>query len=320
MNRKIFRDKALEKLSSPDNINELVSVTSRRSWLALFALAGITLALILWSVFGKLSKTVSGQGILIQSGGIAEVNVLSAGVIDSVFVQEGQAVNVGTPIALIADPSLEIQVKNIVNQINGLEKDSLPNKVLINQLKEEIEKLRQNPEKISYILSSYKGRVIEITGKKGDFVEAGFPISNIEIKQNDNSALQAVIYVAPEEGKKIKAKMNVRIAPSTIKVEEYGYVEGVVQNVSEYPATRYGMEKVLGNPDLVRTFSEGEPPIAVTVKLRQNPQNKNFYQWTSQRGQNLEINPGTLCSASIIVGKVSPIELLLPTLRENLDI
>lgn len=320
MNRKIFRDKALEKLSSPDNINELVSVTSRRSWLALFALAGITFALILWSIFGKLSKTVSGQGILIQAGGIAEVNVLSAGVIDSVFVKEGQPVNVGTPIALIADPSLEIQVKNLSNQIYTLEKDSIPNTVLIKQLKDEIRKLRQNPEKISYILSSYRGKVIEITGKKGDFVDAGFPISNIEVKQNDDAALEAIIYVAPEEGKKIKSKMTVRVAPSTIKVEEYGYVEGIVQNVSEYPATRYGMEKVLGNPDLVRTFSEGEPPIAVTVKLIQNPNNKKFYQWTSERGQSLEINPGTLCSASIIVGNVRPIELLLPTLRENLDI
>lgn len=320
MNRKIFRDKALERLSSPDNINELVSVTSRRSWLALLALSGITFALIIWSIFGKLSKTVAGQGILIQAGGIAEVNVLSAGVIDSVFVQEGQQVNVGTPIALITDPSLEIQTKNIVNQINKLEKDSIPHKVLIQQLKDKITKLRQDPQKTSYILSSYKGKVIEITSKKGDFVEAGFPLSNIEIKQHENAALRAVIYVAPEEGKKIKANMVVRIAPSTIKVEEYGYVEGIVQNVSEYPATRYGMEKVLGNPDLVRSFSEGEPPIAVTVKLKQNPQNKKLYQWTSQRGKNLEINPGTLCLASIIIGKVSPIELLIPTLRGNLEI
>jgi hypothetical protein len=63
----IFRQEALERLSSPERLDELMHVTSPRSWIALAALGGLIVAALIWSIFTTLSTTVSGSGV-VESG------------------------------------------------------------------------------------------------------------------------------------------------------------------------------------------------------------------------------------------------------------
>ena len=110
--KQVFREKALERLSSPDNIQELVQVTSTRSWLALIALGGLIFALLLWSFLGELPKTVNGKGILIQSGGIADITAIGSGIVEQVLVSEGESVSKNDTIATVAQPELRLQIEN----------------------------------------------------------------------------------------------------------------------------------------------------------------------------------------------------------------
>ncbi|NJO02948.1 MAG: NHLP bacteriocin system secretion protein [Bacteroidia bacterium] len=113
MTRTIFRKKALEKLSSPDNIHEMVQVTSSRSWLALLALVSLVIFLIAWSFFGELPKSIQGQGILIQSGGLAEVTLLGSGIVNQLLVEEGDYVQKDDTLAIVAQPELQLQIRNL---------------------------------------------------------------------------------------------------------------------------------------------------------------------------------------------------------------
>ena len=97
-------------------------------------------------------------------------------------------------------------------------------------------------------------------------------------------------------------------------MEEYGYIEGVVTKVSEYPASRQGMERVLGNAELAQTFSKLEAPIAIHVRLK-TAKTSSGYKWTSASGPDMRIKGGTLCAAKIVIAKQRPISLLLPFLR-----
>lgn len=413
MAHKIFREKALEKLSSPDNIHELVQVTSSRSWLALLALLGLVLAFVSWSVLGELPKTVRGKGILIQSGGIAEVTLLGSGIVNQILVKEGDYIKREDTIAIVAQPELQIQIgnlreklsyiedkrdnlvkydikdfvkrellkekyrledriyqmqgaqKNLGEQTTNLEKlfsqkvitkdklnkvrlayirqqrsllvyenelQKIKNQLIganipqireLEELESQIQDLRQQIDELNvrftlsaYVRSPYEGRVIELMTKKGRLIELGAPVVSIEVANQISSDLEAIIYVPPDEGKKVKRGMMVRVAPSTVKIEEFGYITGTVKQVSEYPSTRYGMIRVLGNEDLVNTFSKDESPIAIFVKLE--PANTpSGFRWTSADGPDLEINAGTLCQANIIIDHQRPISLLFPFLRQK---
>lgn len=405
MGREIFRKKALEKLASPDNIHEMVQVTSTRSWLALLAITGMIIAFIAWSIFGELPKTVRGQGILIQSGGIAEVTLLGSGIVSQILVDEGEIVSKDDTIAIVAQPELQLQIENtedkliylrnkrdkiirfvndpnvrrlfeqkyiledqlnnyqrlerllserLVSQKDILEPEKL-NQIRLeyirterkdllvqNELKKinndlvkanfsqadeledleaEIQDLRRQIDELnvrltlsSYVKSPYEGKVIELMTKRGQLIEVGAPVVSIEVANPISSELEAIIYVPPDEGKKVKKGMSARVAPSTVKIEEFGYIEGTVTKVSEYPSTRYGMARVLGNQDLVQTFSRDESPIAITVRLVK-AQTNSGYAWTSADGPDIDINAGTLCDANVVIARQKPITLLLPFVK-----
>lgn len=313
MNRPIFREKALEKLSSPDNIHEVIQVTSAKSWLAIFALTGLMFAFLGWAIFGEIPKIADGQGIMIQSGGIAEINSLGAGIIREIKVNEGDIVKQGDTIAIIEQPELELHLKNYKAKLKELiERNAEISE--INDMKREIEEFQVKLATASYIKSSYEGKIIELVVKKGQLIETGLPVASIEIKNGIQNALEAIIYITPDEGKKVTVGMSVKIAPSTVRVEEHGYIEAEVVKISEYPATRSGMMSVLGNAALVDAFLKGEPPISVRVKLKTD-KTYSGYQWTSVEGPEQKIKSGTLCNAYIITETQNPISLVMPFFR-----
>lgn len=58
----MFRQTALERLSTPERLDELMHVTSPRYWIALLALGGLLVTALIWSGFTTISTTVSGAG------------------------------------------------------------------------------------------------------------------------------------------------------------------------------------------------------------------------------------------------------------------
>ena len=66
MQNPIFRKVALERLSSPEQLDQLMTVTSPRGWLALVGFGSLLALGLVWSIFATIQVTVPGKGILIQ--------------------------------------------------------------------------------------------------------------------------------------------------------------------------------------------------------------------------------------------------------------
>ena len=64
MRRQIFRKVALERLSSPEQLDVLMQITSPAGWLALAALVALLLVGVLWSVLGIVELPVAGRARL----------------------------------------------------------------------------------------------------------------------------------------------------------------------------------------------------------------------------------------------------------------
>jgi len=106
----IFRQAALDRLSSPEQLDRLMRVTNPQGWAALGGLCLVLVFVLGWSIFGRLPTTIAGTGILLSSEGIREIEVLASGVVTDLRVRVGDAVAVGDTIARVGQPLLEQRV------------------------------------------------------------------------------------------------------------------------------------------------------------------------------------------------------------------
>jgi HlyD family secretion protein len=108
---KIYRKVALDRMSSPEQLDALLRVTRPRTWLALLALIAVLAAALAWGYFGEITRRVSGQGVLIRSGGVRNVVPLGAGQVLEINVRVGDPVAVGQVIGTVAQPALVEQIR-----------------------------------------------------------------------------------------------------------------------------------------------------------------------------------------------------------------
>lgn len=162
------------------------------------------------------------------------------------------------------------------------------------------------------ITSSDDGRVVEVLAVDGQMTTAGEPVLRLE---GITGPLEAIVYLPAADGKKVKAGMSVRISPSTVRPEEFGYITGTVRSVSGFPATAKAMQRLLQHEGLVTALSGKGTPFEVRVTLEPNDKAASGYRWTSGRGPDLQLMSGTLASALVTERTQRPIELVLPFVR-----
>jgi len=410
----IFRKVALERLSSPEQLDQLVQVTDPRGWLALTGLSALLVAAIGWGIWGSIPTEARGEGILLRKGGVSAIVSAANGQVEEILVAVGDVIAKGQPVATIRQEALSRQIKdnqsklaalrseyanalrsadqqkqlrardlaqqraNLELSIGTIEKElalllqrveaekSLLDDGLITkqaylatqqalsskqnelagqrlelkgldlktleadrQLDQQLEarqtairdlelatrELNAQLEETVNVRSQYSGRVLEIVADRGAVVSPGTPLLSVEVDSED---LRAMLFVPASAGKRVQKGMQVRVAPSTVKREEYGALLGQVVWVAEYPSTSLGMRRLLNNEALVTKLMEQGPPIQVDVVLTPDAETPTGYRWSSSRGPNLKISSGTLASGDIIVKKDRPISLVIPALREKL--
>ena len=108
---KIFRKVALERMSSPEQLDQLLRVTTPKSWLALLSLIALLAVAVAWGYCRRLTTRVSGQGVLIRAGGVRNVVPLGAGQVLDIHVRVGDKVAVGQVIGTVAQPALVEKIR-----------------------------------------------------------------------------------------------------------------------------------------------------------------------------------------------------------------
>lgn len=319
MNRYVFRKVALDRLSSPEQLDTLLTVTQPRAWLALVGIGCLLLAVMVWSFSGSISTKVYGQGILVKSEGVQNIVSTVNGQLTDLSVQEGDTVERGDVIARISQPQLLADIYALQVEYEQLRarEETQEQSAQLAALERELARLRAELEVSSRIVSPVSGQVVEVKVNKRDFVEVGTPIVSLELTGGQIKDLEAVMYVPAEDGKTIFPGMEVQLAPSSVKKEEYGYMVGRVVSVAEYPASFQGMMRTLGNEELVRSLAGGGPVLEVRVDLIPDETTASGYKWTSSQGPPHAINSGTLVAGAITVDRQPPIALLFPHYRSR---
>ncbi|MDJ0680074.1 MAG: NHLP bacteriocin system secretion protein [Xenococcaceae cyanobacterium MO_167.B52] len=104
----IFRSSALDRLSSPEQLDQLMQVVSPKDWLPLAGLAIFGSLGLFWSIFGSIPITVTAKGILINPRGVLQFQSPISGQLQSLNIRTGQCVQKDEILAII-DPSAKKQ-------------------------------------------------------------------------------------------------------------------------------------------------------------------------------------------------------------------
>jgi len=107
MSANIFRSAAIERLSTPDRLDQPLRITTPLGWLALTALMALVVAGCVASVVILVPVKVPGEGIIISPPGIRDVPFASSGRLAEVLVHTGAHVTRGEVVARLDQPELK---------------------------------------------------------------------------------------------------------------------------------------------------------------------------------------------------------------------
>ena len=106
----IFREAALERLSTPERLDQGLTVVGSASWALLAGLTVLVIGGLIWSVLVVVPVTVKGEGILLSPGGVLGVTSASPGRVTQFLAQTGDAIKVGQVVAQLDQPELRAQL------------------------------------------------------------------------------------------------------------------------------------------------------------------------------------------------------------------
>lgn len=115
-------------------------------------------------------------------------------------------------------------------------------------------------------------------------------------------------YVPIGTSKKIKQGMAVQISPDYASREEYGYINGTVESIGTSIVTSDTLESNFYDPQIVLpTVSTAmQTGNVVEIKIKMG-------DWSTEKGESLEITDGTECVMGVVVGETRPIEFVINT-------
>lgn len=469
-NPNLFRKEAIDRLSSPERLDQLMQVVHPKKWIPLAAMGSVVTASLIWSVCGRIPITVAGQGVIVYPSRVVAFQSPSSGSIRSLEVRVGDTVKKGqvlatidqtelqknlqlaqtklaqlqeqdrnanvlqlqrnrvdqdatrqerqalqqsleatqaaTPIlqqkgleaiqrerqnllqqlqttqallptfqqrlgtrqmllqegAISADTVLQAkqdllssqtkmsevgsqlkqldvkeadaqqqylqnlnQVKQIQAQIRELDAkvatQAEQDLATITNRKKEIQdtertiaQLEQQLKDKSRVISPYNGRILELAVVSGQSLEQGAKFGTIEA-QEQSDRLMSVVYFPVSEGKKVQKGMELQITPSIVKRERFGGIVGTVTNISAFPVTKEGAASVVGGTELLQGLTSASPQLQVFAELKEDPSTFSRFRWSSSKGPQMAITPGTTASVRVTVAEQAPITFVLPILR-----
>jgi len=215
----MFRKAAVDKVSSPEQLDLMMQVTSPVGWLALVTVGVILIVAGVWSVVGSIPELVDGSGTLFRGERLVEVKASMAGTVMELNVRPNAMIQAGQIIARIrrnqagleeksADEMTiaknEAMVESKRNEIANLRaqralQGSLvaqglkpanalldwDNRILqaegeLNSIDKETRVLKARMVTTAEVATPDAGRVVEVIKSSGDQIHEGEPIIRIE--------------------------------------------------------------------------------------------------------------------------------------------
>lgn len=295
MSTGIFRKSALERISSPEQLNEYIKITNPGVWSILLACLVLLVAVGFWAFSGNVSDTVHAFGIIFPEHGVAQVVPAAGGRITNMRVKVGDYVEAGQILAVIPQ-------EDLIRQINEARSARVPNEDYIADLIVEYESK-------SLVLSPVSGIVLSAR-RTDETVSSTDVIATIVKLEKYADKQQVIAYVPAAAAQKLKEGMEVQVSPEFAPREEYGFIYGHITGVGTYPVSEADVLAAVGNRQYAERLFPRENSVEVRVTLAVDPSSPNGVRWSNDKGRQLPLPLGTYCRLQIVVQNYRPIQLM----------
>lgn len=108
-----FRQQALAKLQSPEELDLPVRFARPRGWLVLSVTVAVVAAASVWAVTGSVASTVSAPAVLTHGEGSYILQSPAAGQVTAVLAKEGERLPAGSPVLEVRTAGGEAVVRTV---------------------------------------------------------------------------------------------------------------------------------------------------------------------------------------------------------------
>ncbi len=116
----LFRKKALDALSTPEQIDQPMQLLRPGYWTLLIALLGFGGSILLWSIFGRLTIRIQGKGVLTMPNNLHLLQSEAFGRVKTMDVDVGMCVKQGETVATIQPVRLLLDEKKTEEELAKL--------------------------------------------------------------------------------------------------------------------------------------------------------------------------------------------------------
>ncbi|MER6995625.1 HlyD family efflux transporter periplasmic adaptor subunit [Streptomyces sp. NPDC000410] len=287
-----FRQKALSKLQSPEEIDLPVRFARPQGWLVLTVTVVAMAAASFWAITGSVSSTLSAPGILTHAQGSYVLQSPVAGQVTEVLAAEGKRLPAGAPLLKVRTATREDQPEDRPEDRQGEQGDESADDTVIRTIA--------------------AGRVTALVATIGAVVTTGADVAVLERVDDASAPLMAMLYLPAEGGSTVPAGARVDLTVQSVPSQQYGVLRGRVKAIGRTAQTRQQITGFLGDSQLGEQFSRPGRPVPVLVELERSPRTESGYAWSSAGGPPYAIDSMTLTTGSVHLADQRPIDWLLP--------
>ena len=280
--------------AQPEPLDDLLRVTAPREWLLLAAIAVALLAALAWSVFAGVERTVTHGGTLVRPGERHALVAAASGIVTEVAAEVGDRIEAGEAIARLRLPELDWRQRLVQAQVAALEEGAGARAedtagtwraLALAAARAELIELAALGAAGAEVVSPYGGEVSASGLVTGQAVTAGETVA--EIRAGARHVPEAIAFVPLEEGR-IEVGMAARVtAPSRTGSRVYAAAVIAIGPAAPLP----GPATVSRAGRRVRLALEG--------------------------GEDLQVPDGAPCRIEIILGRTTPLGLLIAAGRRT---
>ena len=273
----LYRKSALEKISSPEQLDKALTVTSPLSWIALAAVTVMIVVTIVWSVIGTIPTTVSAMGIISSPVSTNALYTPESGKVDAIRVHLGSELSFGTPILTYRTGNGDVRT----------------------------------------ISSDQVGTVTQIMVNVGDEITQGSEVARLSPVASGSQVIVCYVRLsdAKKLERGMEANVFLTSADSQAYGHMRARVINIDSFVSTTAGMAYvlGRDNNLSSTFLE---GGAVVAVTLELYPDPEGRSVSGYYWSNAKGAGLDVKNGSLVQAKIVVEEVAPITKLFSQLKE----
>ena len=272
----LYRKSALERISSPEQLDKALTVTSPMSWIALAAVTFVIVVTVIWSVVGTIPVTVTTTGIVASPVSTNAVFTPETGSVMSVLVYPGSEIYMDDPVATYKTGNGDVKT----------------------------------------IYSDQVGTVTEVMVKAADSINQGSEVLRVSPKASSGQVVVCYVPLsdAKKIERGMEVSISLQSAESQTYGHMVGRVINIDSYVSSIKGMNYVLGA--DNNMAATFQKDNTAVVAVTCELFPDSGTASGYYWSNEKGTKLDVTNGSLVNAKVIVEEVKPITKLFSKLKE----